>query len=524
MKKKPEILIIDDEKSILESLSILLKLEGYDIFTAENVNAAVKLIREKSFSLIISDVRMPKMSGIDFIKYFKNETADSSLKYKQIPVILMTAFSDIKTGIEAIKLGAFDYLIKPFDNEEFKIIVRRAIDYFGVLDELHNIKKAAKVYAGEIKGGSKAIIHILNEINKVSAGFNTILITGESGTGKELAARLIYEIYSKGSGGKKNIPFVPVNIAAIPENLIESELFGYAKGAFTGAETDKMGLIKYADGGILFLDEIGDLPMQVQVKLLRLLQEKTCRRLGSNREEPVSIKIIAATNIGLDGSISAGKFRDDLYYRLNKINIKMPPLRNHKEDVPELISYFIKKYSKNINSVSKEALEILTAYDYPGNVRELENIIERACIYCEGGVAQTLPNAGEGRNIMEIGLECLPDYVINNDKSEKHEETVKEKMPEIQKTYAHSMNHGKNYEENKDGKEVEEGKDYMADIADIFNYVNKTENISLPDFIKKIENYITANRIKTENSKIEAAKSLGLSLRSLRYILSKEAK
>jgi len=489
MENKPKILIIDDEKSILESVAILLKLEGYDVFTAENVSSAIKLLDEKTFSLIISDVKMPEMSGIDFIKYFKSERADFISRYKQIPVILMTAYSDIKTGIEAIKLGAFDYLTKPFDNEEFKITVRRALDYFSVFNELSNLK-SANPSSGGIKGESKAIKNILAEISRISLTFNNILITGESGTGKELAARLVYEIYSKNSGGLKNIPFVPINLAAIPDNLIESELFGYVKGAFTGAETDKMGLIEYADGGVLFLDEVGDLPMQVQVKLLRILQEKVYRKLGSNKEESVKIKIIAATNKDLGGLISAGKFRDDLYYRLNTINIKMPPLREHKEDIPALISYFIKKFSKTIDSISQQALSAIMDYGYPGNARELENLIERACIYCEGGhnMSDAAPK--------EIGIECLPDYIINA----KNEQGGTRRNESLKKNDAEN---------------------YIAEIAGIFDYINKKNDLSLPDFIKEVEKYITVNRIKKENSKLEAAKSLGLSLRSLRYILSK---
>ncbi len=499
MENKPKILIIDDEKSILESLKILLKLEGYDIFTVESVSSAIKLIDEKNFNLIISDIKMPDMSGIDFIKYFRKEKADFISKYKQIPVILMTAYSDIKTGIEAIKLGAFDYLTKPFDNEEFKITVRRALDYFSVFNELNDLKSVC-LPSGEIKGVSKAIKNVVNEISRISSAFNNILITGESGTGKELAARLVYEIYSKNSGSLKNIPFVPVNLAAIPDNLIESELFGYVKGAFTGAESDKMGLIKYADGGILFLDEIGDLPLSVQVKLLRVLQEKVYRRLGSNKEESAGIKIIAATNKDLGSLISAGKFRDDLYYRLNTINIEMPPLREHKEDIPTLISYFIKKFSKTIDSISREALSALMDYDYPGNTRELENLIERACIYCEGG------DISGGDAQKEISAECLPDYIFNNAEKEKSPASAKNETGVFEK----------NYEFKETGGEI-----YMAEIADIFDRINRNRNISLPDFMKEVEKYIAANRIKKENSKLEAAKSLGLSLRSLRYILSK---
>ncbi len=491
-KDKRKILIIDDEKSILESIKILLKFEGYDIFTAESVNYAKKLIGENSFSLIITDVKMPESSGIDFLKYFKVERADLNSKY--IPVILMTAYSDVKTGIEAVKAGAYDYIPKPFDNEEFKLIIKRALDYFSVYEELSSLK-AARPAAGGIIGESNAVRNVLNEIPRVSLSSGTVLITGESGTGKELAARLIHEIYSKNLSGRTDIPFVPVNLAAIPENLVESELFGYLRGAFTGAEKDKMGMIKYADGGVLFLDEIGDLPLQVQVKLLRVLQEKVYRKLGSNKEESVMIKIIAATNKDLEKLISEGKFREDLYYRLNAVNIRMPSLREHKEDISALASYFIKKFSKNINSISPQALAVLMNYSYSGNVRELENIVERACIYCGGDSASG--------GTKEIGAECLPDYVFRENKIER------KAAP-----YAAEK-------ENGTGSSAAGGGDYLSKIAGIFDAINRERGLSLPDFIKNIERSIAAGRADKENSRVEAARSLGLSLRSLRYILSK---
>ena len=484
---KKKILLIDDEKSILDSLKILLTLEGYDVTTAESANIAIKLIEKESFNLIISDIRMPEMSGLDFIEFFKKETKFSAsskwdLNLKLLPIILMTAYSDVKTGVEAIKQGVFDYITKPFDNEEFKITVKKALDYFKVFEELSAIKTAETIRGG-IKGESKIIKNLLNEIARVSLNFNTILITGESGTGKELAARLIHEIYSKNQDIQKNIPFVPVNLAAIPENLVESELFGYVKGAFTGAETNKIGLIQYADNGVLFLDEVGDLPLPLQVKLLRVLQDKSYRKLGSNKEEFMATKIIAATNKDLNILISSGKFRDDLYFRLNRVNIKMPPLREHKDDIPILTSYFIKRFSKSINSISPQAVSLLMDYDYPGNIRELENIIERACIYCEGDDKTSLPK--------EVGEDCLPDYIFKKDDNNK--------------------------KINNDFKD-----ERFTKIVEIFNHLNREKKISLQDFIKNIEKTIVKNRIKEDNSRLDAAKSLGLSLRSLRYILSKK--
>ncbi len=486
---KKKILLIDDEMSILDSLKILLTIEGYDVTISKSVNNAIKLMDATNFNLIVSDIRMPEMSGFEFVEFFKKERR--GLNSKLLPIILMTAYSDVKAGVEAIKQGVFDYITKPFDNEEFKITIRRAIDYFRVFEDLNAIK-SAEIIKGGIKGESRIIKNILNDIASVSLNFNTILITGESGTGKELAARLIYDIYSRGSDNqkvvartslaKRDMPFVPVNLSAIPENLLESELFGYAKGAFTGAETNKMGLIQYADGGILFLDEIGDLSLSLQIKLLRVLQEKSYRKLGSNKEEFMNAKIIAATNKDLESLVASGKFRGDLYFRLNRVNITMPPLREHKEDIPILTSYFIKKFSKSIKSISPMAMSLLVNYDYRGNVRELENIIERACIYCEGYDKTGL--------LKEINENCLPGYIFKKDDNKKADISF-------------------------------EG-DYYEKIIEIFNRLNSEKKISLQDFIRIIEKIIVENRIKENNSKLDAAKSLGLSLRSLRYILSKE--
>lgn len=483
MKNNKKILIIDDEKSILQSLEILLKIEGYDVVTSSNARHALNLIEHSKFNLIISDIKMPEMTGLDFLRYYKSKYVNN-YSPAQLPIILMTAYSDVKTALSAIKEGSFDYIIKPYDTEEFKIIIKKALDYFSVYDELYNLKKNLMEggrLSGHIIGNSQTIKNLIDEINRLAKGFNTILITGESGTGKELAAKLIHEVYFSESSKTKNIagPFVPVNLAAIPENLIESELFGYVKGAFTGADHDKTGLLKYANKGTIFLDEIGDLPLPVQVKLLRVLQEKTYRILGSNKEETIDARFITATNKDLNEMIKIGKFREDLYFRLNAVRIKMPPLREHKDDIPLLASYFINMFriqlNKNISSIDQEAISLLMDYDYPGNVRELENTIERACIYC---------------NSEEINKTCLPDYVTGGKK-------------DIEQEYL-------------------ERDQYVLKIINIFNELNSKENLSLPEFIKNIEKGIILDLVKNKNySKKILANSLGLSLRSLRYIISK---
>lgn len=503
MTEKKRILIVDDEEPVLESIEMLLEMEGYEIVTARNVASASKLLETDDFNLIVSDIKMPFASGFEFVEYFKKNRWIPGIK--PLPIILMTAYSDVKAGVDAVKQGVFDYIPKPFDNEEFKVMIKKALDYFDVFEKLNSIKNAEPV-KGEIKGESIRIKNLKREITRISVNFNTILITGESGTGKELAARMIYEVYSSsnrdGESGR-NIPFVPVNLSAIPDNLIESELFGYSRGAFTGANADKTGLLQSAEGGILFLDEIGDFPLTLQVKLLRFLQEKSYRKLGSVKEKSANIKIIAATNKDLESLVASGKFRDDLYFRLNKINLRMPSLREYKEDIPVLSAHFINKYSKCISTVSPEAMKILNDYDYPGNVRELENIIERACIYCESDMTGTDDTVDK-----EIAENCLPDFIFKNLKG-------------LDKpgNDAAAGNCGYILQSLRDGFSEDEG---INMVGEIFNRLNSEKHVTLAEFLRNIEKNIVTNRIKADNSKLSAAKGLGLSLRSLRYILSKK--
>lgn len=490
-ENKKNILIVDDEISILESLKILLGMEGYRVQTAENAVSAKMLLDDGVFNLIVSDVKLPDASGLDILKYFKDKNKGFVSFYKYLPVILMTAYSDVKTGIEAIKLGAYDYISKPLDNDEFKLIVKRALDYFSAYEELGRYKASIPV-PSRLKGESAPIKAVIEEIGRVSLNFTNMIITGESGTGKELAARMVHDVYSESSMHPEEVPFVPVNLSAIPENLIESELFGYSKGAFTGADAEKSGLVKHADGGILFLDEIGELPLNVQVKLLRLLQEKTFRKLGSNKEEEVRLKVVAATNADVESLIKEGKFRQDLYYRLNAVRIKLPPLREHPEDVPLLTSHFVMKFLGEYRPLSPEAISALVEYDYPGNARELENIIEHACLYCRGPRKTAVESDRRG----EIGVECLPEYIfISKDRRSQ---------PILSSA----------------GKTGHNG--YAAEVTAIFDAVNRSSNISLQDFIENIEKNIVESRTMSNDSRLEAAKSLGLSVRSLRYILSKK--
>lgn len=375
---KPRILVVDDEESIREFLEIMLKKEGYEISLAEDGAKAKDALSKKSFDMIISDLQMPNMNGIELLKHVKDTTPDTVF-------MMITAFGTTETAVEAMKMGAYDYITKPFKIDEVRLNISNALRSKNLEVENRSLKKElVKEYSFQnIIGNSPAMHQIYDLIKRVSQAPTNILVTGESGTGKEVVAKAIHY-----NGPLKDRPFVTINCGAIPENLMESEMFGHKKGSFTGAVTDKAGLFEVADGGTLFLDEVGELPITIQVKLLRAIQERVIRRVGATDDMKIEVRIIAATNRNLEEMVQKGTFRQDLFYRLNVINIKTPPLRDRKEDIPILAQHFLKKYneklSKNINGISVEAMEILNKYDYPGNVRELENMIERT-VALEGG-------------------------------------------------------------------------------------------------------------------------------------------
>ncbi|MBI3019543.1 MAG: sigma-54-dependent Fis family transcriptional regulator [Deltaproteobacteria bacterium] len=377
---KPKILVVDDEESLREFLEIMLKREGYDITTAENGEVAVKHLAKKSYDVVITDLQMPKIHGMQVLA--KAKESDS-----EMVVIVITAFGSTESAVEAMKLGAYDYITKPFKIDEIKLVIKKALERRILSRENVLLKKElGKQYNfGNLIGSAPSMLKIYDLIGRVCETKTNVLITGESGTGKELVAKAVHY-----NGPLKDKPFVTVNCGAIPENLIESELFGHKKGSFTGAIADKMGLFEVANGGTIFLDEIGDIPLQTQVKLLRVLQEKTFKRVGSTDDITVNVRIIAATNKDVMQEIGQGRFREDLYYRLNVIHIQLPPLRERKEDVTLLAQHFLEKYNKHldkdIKKISKEAMDALISYDYPGNVRELENIIERT-VSLERGAA-----------------------------------------------------------------------------------------------------------------------------------------
>ena len=367
-----KILVVDDDKGIREVLEIVLTQEGYDVTSMEDGVRALTKCRKQSYDLVITDLRMPKMDGIAFLKAVK-ETSPETL------VILITAYASGESAVQAMQEGAYDYLEKDFDIEDLKRVVQNALEKKGLQrDEAEFLKKVEDdaSFQGMI-GKSREMQKVYATIKKVARTLANVMILGESGTGKELVARAIH-----GSSTRAAMPLVVINCGGIPENLLESELFGYMKGSFTGAHTDKPGLFEVAHGGTIFLDEIADLPPLLQVKLLRAVQEKSFRRIGGTEDIKVDVRIISATNRNLEEKVQNGTFREDLYYRLNVIPINIPPLRSRQEDIPLLTKHLIEKYSgefgKEIRNISSYAMELLMKYPFPGNIRELENIIERS--------------------------------------------------------------------------------------------------------------------------------------------------
>ncbi len=392
-QKNIKILLVDDDDSLRDMLSIVLKKEGYDVVSLENAMLALKILKKRSFDLIISDIKMPGISGIKLLSKIKSIN-------NEIPIIMITAYASTNDAVEAMKLGAEDYITKPFNLDELKIIIDKALYKKNI--ERENVELRLKLSKEDkfedIIGNSSKILKIYELIDNISKTDSNVLITGESGTGKELIAKAIH---SKSLRAAKN--FVSINCGALPENLLESELFGHVKGSFTDAYRDKMGLFEQAEQGTIFLDEIAEMSQKMQVKLLRAIQERKIRRVGSNSEKEIDVKIISATNKDLETSMKESEFRPDLFYRLNVIPIKVPPLRERRDDIPLLMQHFLdkinKKFGKNIEGFEKKVIDLYMNYSWPGNVRELENFIER-------GVAL------EKSNI--IRMENIPTDMIYN--------------------------------------------------------------------------------------------------------------
>lgn len=367
---KEKILIVDDDNSLREFLSIFLHREGYQVSAAANGEMAIKLLSKSIFDMVITDVKMPSMSGLDLLKEIKERSPDTV-------VVMITAYASVDTAVEAMKQGAYDYISKPFNVDEIKLIIRKALEKKELQEENTILKRDFKdrYNFNNIISKSSKMQEIYQLVTTVASTRSNIFISGESGTGKELIARAIHN-----EGPWKEGPFVAVNCGAIPDNLLESELFGHQRGSFTGAVSDKKGLFEVAHGGTLFLDEISELAHHLQVKFLRAIQERSFRRVGGTEDIKVDVRLICATNSDIEKEVKEERFREDLYYRLKVIPIVIPPLRERREDIPLIAKHFLKKYSeemkKELKDFSPEAMAFLLQYPYPGNVRELENIVE----------------------------------------------------------------------------------------------------------------------------------------------------
>lgn len=374
----PAILIIEDEAKMQRLLELSLVAEGYTTRAASDAEAGLRLLRQEKFDLVITDLKLPGMDGLEFLQAVKRADA-------HIPVLLMTAFGTVETAVQSMKAGASDYILKPFLLEEMKLIVQKELNVRQLQEENRSLREAlGKRYEFKsIIARSPKMQEALAVVDRVAPTNSTVLLGGESGVGKDMVARAIHQHSRRSSG-----PFIKINCAAIPENLLESELFGYEKGAFTGAVAAKPGKFELADKGTIFLDEIGDVPPSIQVKLLRVLQEREFERLGGTKTLKVDVRLVAATNRDLRAALEQGAFREDLYYRLNVVPINIPPLREHKEDIPDLVRLFVERFAreagKTVTGVTPAAMKLLMEFHWPGNVRELENIIERAVALSEG--------------------------------------------------------------------------------------------------------------------------------------------
>jgi len=417
-----KILIVDDEAFIRENLERVLQTDGYKTISAENGNQAMTAVSEQEVDLVLLDLNLGAESGLDVLSSLKEIDPN-------ILVIIITGYGTVESAVEALKLGAYDYIKKPFKADAIHLIVRLALETQSLKREMRQLKRegAAHQFTDEMIGSSPQILHVFDQIREVSKHeTSTVLITGESGTGKELAARAIHKL-----SPRANKPFIEINCGSLPLNLLESELFGYEKGAFTDAKNRKKGLIEEADGGTLFLDEIGEMDMVLQVKLLRVLEERNIRRLGGSRNIEIDTRVIAATNKDLKEAIEAKEFREDLYYRLNVIPIYLHPLRERKEDITQLLNFFLKRFSsqfkKDIKDISRPALDLFLNYGWPGNARELRNVVERICIMynSENITPEMLPReiTGEQPTTTDSNTFDIPEEGIN----------LEEKMASIEK-------------------------------------------------------------------------------------------
>lgn len=397
------ILVVDDEKGIRDGLRLFLKREGHSVFTAADGREALDILEKNDMDIVISDLKMPRINGDELLAFIKKE-------YPGVKVIILTGHGTVETAVESMRNGAYDFLIKPLNLAKLGLIVKRALSQRQLEIDNRDLKKKLNIFSGQMIGKSEKMMKIANLVEQVAPSKTSVLILGENGVGKEVVANMIHDL-----SNRKNNPFIKVHCAALSENLLESELFGHEKGAFTGAIKEKKGRFELADSGTIFLDEIGEISPNIQVKLLRVIQEKAFERVGGEKTVNVDVRIIAATNRNLKKEVEEGRFREDLYYRLNVVQITVPPLRERKEDILLMISSFIRDFSKEngkeIEEITKKAQTALYNYDWPGNVRELRNVLEAAVVLSKDGV---------------IDINDLPPYFKNDD---EHGNFLKIKIP-----------------------------------------------------------------------------------------------
>lgn len=397
------ILVVDDEKGIRDGLRLFLKREGHSVFTAADGREALDILEKNDMDIVISDLKMPRINGDELMAFIKKE-------YPGVKVIILTGHGTVETAVESMRNGAYDFLIKPLNLAKLGLIVKRALSQRQLEIDNRDLKKKLNIFSGQMIGKSEKMMKIANLVEQVAPSKTSVLILGENGVGKEVVANMIHDL-----SNRKNNPFIKVHCAALSENLLESELFGHEKGAFTGAIKEKKGRFELADSGTIFLDEIGEISPNIQVKLLRVIQEKAFERVGGEKTVNVDVRIIAATNRNLKKEVEEGRFREDLYYRLNVVQITVPPLRERKEDILLMISSFIRDFSKEngkeIKEITKKAQTALYNYDWPGNVRELRNVLEAAVVLSKDGV---------------IDINDLPPYFKNDD---EHGNFLKIKIP-----------------------------------------------------------------------------------------------
>jgi two-component system response regulator AtoC len=410
------LLIVDDEENMRHMLQVMLQKAGYVVQTAADGVEGIEQIAKQDFDFVLCDLRMPNMDGMAFLEKTKQTHPDQT-------VIMMSAYGTIDTALEAMMIGAYDYISKPFKQDEVLLTLKKAEERERLKREnveLQNrLRKIEQKYSfGNIIARSEAMAHVFELVEKVAKHKTTVLITGESGTGKDLIAKTVHF-----NGNRTSVPMVSINCGSIPENLLESELFGYKKGAFTDAVKDKPGLFEEADGGTIFLDEIGELPLSLQVKLLRVLQEEEISPLGSTVAKKIDVRVIAATSRDLQKEVDEGRFREDLFYRINVMKIHLPPLRERRGDIPLLVGYFInrnnQKLEKDIEGLSSEAMPILMAYSWPGNIRELENVIERAVLLGKGRWITPTDLPRSITSVQHTSSSAAPEHTLSIKKASK---------------------------------------------------------------------------------------------------------